>query len=1197
MGGSKSRYSRGIVSAWICAASFIAAPLSNSALATPSPLLGPNGPVWFGPITPGSPEIIRANRGYVTISPTTRELEIEVTDLSIEGVGEQLGVVRRWGNNGWTWDLLDAVTETPSGVILTRSGAEISIASPDLTPSPIPVGTELDSDGIVVSRRNFGWEVTIDNRRERYNTDGQALDKTDAYGNSRTFRRSGGQLVEVTTSDGRGLSIDWNLSGSLRSITANDGRQVVYEYRDNRLSAAESPNTGRTRYIWDDQARPTRILWPDGARLKIIWEPTTQESGEPSPDRVKMFIGPGSSRADLSWSDSGFVSRDAEGSTTEVSSTSQGYTVRDPSSRVVSVTTDDGSIDGVITSWRDPRGLETRLNYDISGQLTSIDIPGGGSWELGWRDSQLISTTNPSGARWVYRRDSSGGTIAIRDPDGRETRYGRGVSGEITSIERGGAPLRIGRDRSGRITSIARATGGETRITRNSRGEIISFTDPTGESVQLGRDSLGFITSIRERDDTIWRIGRNRGGATTSFSCCQQEVWQIGRNASGFPEAITLNNDLVADWGWGANNLPQWFRYSGYAQTSFEWSSNGSLSRVERPDGSQISIGRDPLGEISSVTYLESTVEISRDLQGRPLSVGPLSYGWAAGGWESVQGPSIDLHTDRSGAGAIRSFSIGTEPRVSITRDAAGRTVAIGTGAQAYNIERDASGIATGFTTPENRGSHATLDNRGLPTIIRVDGAGRDIAQRALRDSTSQTIRWTSESGSSLSVNRDAEANLTTIRYPDGALTRTEDRPFSNWRQFEDHNGVAIQSIDTIRGYNGFIASLTTDDVSTQHRRDPNGTLVALESDTTWSWLPGLTEESSGAFGVTLDSEQRPIEATATTATPTWNSDSGTLLYKFEGNRLSSVETGIDNFHIEHDGLGRPTRMIGERGGQFIIDWDHLGRVDSITTEVDQTILLYNTTRLSAMRSGGMTTEFLHEPGLGWVAIGEDALSIPTYEDGRPLYMTGGDVMNPIGWSPLGFPTSQTPLPLRSGGAWALHEGGLVLDGAGAVDSVSGSRTVIPWRPKWASSETTNTPWPIIDGAAEPWWAPDPWLPETALNDPIEVILGMRILEPVLEGDWLTAEQSVPPLGWLPNSSSTPSPPLAPPPGSLPISLDELEQISFFAALSPTRQIGTYELLNSILSINFKHISVNSWSQTRLLGLWSPSFSTESRPH
>jgi YD repeat-containing protein len=1190
MGGSDLRalFRLGIAVLGTLAVSTVALP--ELAGATPAPLLGPNGAVWFGPITPSSPPIIRQNRDFITISPVSRELAIEVTDLSIEGAGAPLEVVRRWSKSGWTWDLFNSVDEETTGVTLNRAGEEIFVGVPELTPSPIPIGTIIRNDEIVVSRMSFGWEVTIDNQRERYNTDGEALDKTDAYGNTTTFRRSGGQLVEVTISDGRSLSINWGLSGHMRSITSNDGRQVTYEFREERLTAAESPNRGRTRYIWDDQNRPTRVLWPDGSRVKIIWGSNNDNSQGISSDRVEMFIGPGSARADFSWRDGGFVSRDASGGTTEVASTSQGYTVRDPSSRIVSVTTDTGDLDGLVTGWRDPRGLDTRLNYDTTGNLVSLDLPGGGSWGFEWRNDHLISSTNPAGSRWIYRRDSAGGTIAVRDPDGRETRYDRGSNGEITSIERGGAPLRLSRDRTGRITSIARATGGETRISRNSRGEIIAFTDPTGEAIQLGRDGLGRIVTVRERDDTIWRIGRNMGGTATSFTCCQQDVWQIGRRSSGLPESITLNNQEIATWGWGPTNLPQWFKYDGYNPTYFEWSSASLLMRVERPDGSQISIERDPLGEISEMSYLDSNMEISRDLDSRPLTVGPLSFSWSNGAWESAEGPSIALLTDRSGAGAVRSFTIGNAPRVPITRDAAGRVVAIGSGSGVYSIERDASGIATGFDTPHNRGSHSTLDNRGLPTIVSVDGAGQDITQRALRDSTSQIIRWTSESGSALSVNRDAIANITTIRYPDGSLTRTEERPFNSWRMLEDQSGETIQSIEISRGYNGLTDSIKVNGVNTLHRRDPNGTLVALESDTTWSWLPGYTEESSGAFGVTLDNELRPVEATATSAAQTWGSDSGTLLYQFTGNRLASVETGVDNFHVEHDALGRPTRLIGERGGRFIIDWDHLGRVDSITTERAQTILMYNTSGLRASRSGNETIEYLHEPGLGWIANGQTPLSIPTNEIGTPFYLTGSKQDEAIGWSPLGFPTSPPPLPLRANGTWALHHGGLILDGAGAIDTVSGVRTVMPWRPNWDDGIDSTANWPVIDGSAKPWWAPDPWMPEADFSDPIELLVTMRILEPVLDGSWLVAEANVPPLGWLPESSATPAPPLAPVPGALPISLNEIETISFLATVSPTHSIDTYELLNSILSINFDHLPRQHWSENSLLGLWHPRF-------
>ena len=69
--------------------------LIGQALALPSPLIGPDGPLWFGPLPPGSEASVgNSPRSTVVVHPISGRLQVESVDAP--------GLVRLWDGRRWT---------------------------------------------------------------------------------------------------------------------------------------------------------------------------------------------------------------------------------------------------------------------------------------------------------------------------------------------------------------------------------------------------------------------------------------------------------------------------------------------------------------------------------------------------------------------------------------------------------------------------------------------------------------------------------------------------------------------------------------------------------------------------------------------------------------------------------------------------------------------------------------------------------------------------------------------------------------------------------------------------------------------------------------------------------------------------------------------------------------------------------------
>lgn len=1039
-------------------------------------------------------------REWIVVDPHTGGLVVEV---------QALGLTRRWVDEAWTWDIASPLVFT------------------DGAPAALEGLSPLEEGGWIYE----GPEGTV-----TYDAGGLPV------------RTEGAGLGVDYTWDELGLSrldADWGTVWHLRydafgnrALIESEGVHSSMEYREGLLLAHSTDEDPRTRYSYDGEGRLQAVMWVDGSVVRI----RRDDEG-----RVSSITGPGSWRQSYSWSDSGVIVHDALGIDWSWQRDETGSGVRDPSGRQAWLLTDE---EGQVSGWRDPRGLTTNLERTDSGHIATVATPAG-TWRLGWNtEGGLVSLTDPAGARWRIDRDLAGRVVAMGLPDGRTLRWARDGLGRIKSVDRGGTvPVVLSRDGAGRVKTITTPRGARTNLRRDGRGRVTSIQDAAGNEIFLARWDKGGPAQILDRRGSLWEVDYDILGRVRRITGPRGLDLELSRDPSGNAVAI------------GANEL---LRRTDGALTRLVDAAGGTwgllydLSRRPRallhPDGGRTVVRWNSLGEKLAV----GEREVTRDLNQRPVSEGPVAWDWdLAGRFVGVTLPSGELRFPRDGAGKVREVQLGEQEPWKVTWDGSGRTSAFVRGGARVQLRRDPDGLIVGM-------GDLSLDRDERGVVFRMSYDGR--VWRGLVDSEGLMSRWTGPDGQSISVDRDQSGALSLVRYPDGTLVRRDWSPGWDGLTVEDPSGDLLLDrriqLDA-KGRPQVLEERTnTGDLDRTVHRDPAGNIVALEQTLgAWTWTPGQFESPDGAL-VLFDEEGLPSEATPPLGPAAWGVGAEVLTYI--PNREGCIDTiagELGSWRLEHDALGRLVRL-SSADATIRVEWDLFGRPLKLTGPEGSMHLIWSQDQLLGWTtSDEEVVELVGSPDWGWFIQGEEPRIVVVDDEGSPrLELLDGEVVSFQTWTPTAFPGEEVEGPssvLGPGGSWLLMAGGPLLDSQGAWDPVSGTRTC---------GEGPLGGFPALDGTGEPWWDPEPWLPESVWTNPLELLVALGELDPLFEEDFVLMWEEAPALPWLPQATATPSPPLAHGPGWLPMDLDPVTALLVRLAVAPVAPPTRNELLEALLA-------------------------------
>lgn len=478
------------------------------------------------------------------------------------------------GNSNFTYDALNNLTQAQrdgNPAINFAYNSEGKLASYDIGGSQQEIYT-YDDAGAIIQTNALGEEVTT-----QFDLGGSIRSITNDLGETITFESSGfSQTIELA--DGSTATLNFNIQGQPTFISDANGSNISLQYDSQTGDVSRFTDArGNSRdYIYDNDGKLTQATWGDGSDLQFEYDlqgnltAQTNRRGEETQ-----------------------ITRDVLGRVTNVSDSSAGEV--------------DYSYDarGNLTSATNAEGT-TSITYDAADRATLIEYPNGNSLEYTYDAAgKRTSMINQDGEGTFYTYDAAARLETIADDSGVLITYGYDAAGRLVSeVNRNGTESTFEYDSAGRQTSITH---------EDSDGNVSNFYNYT-------YDNTGKQTRAETSDGT-WNYEYDATGQLTRAeftsidAAIDSVVLEYTYDAAG-NRISTSENGVVKNYG--TNGLNQ---YTNVGGKTFNYDADGNtvaqnetgndygylydiqnrLIQVTKPDSSTIQYEYDIFGNRSSI--------------------------------------------------------------------------------------------------------------------------------------------------------------------------------------------------------------------------------------------------------------------------------------------------------------------------------------------------------------------------------------------------------------------------------------------------------------------------------------------------------------------------------------------------------------------------------------------------------------------
>ncbi len=368
----------------------------------------------------------------------------------------------------------------------------------------------------------------------------------------------------------------------------------------------------------------------------------------------------------------------------------------------------------------DGRLLEIRNRNDVplvltysSGKLSRISNASSRSVELEWQGDQIVAVRVAQGKQISYRYegnllrfvtdanghtsefqyDSAGRVIAHITPKGTpHTRQAFDTRGRVIWQIVGQTERRdFQYDDAARTTTVTDANGYRTVYTYDQNYRLAAVTDARGHTTRSVYDARGNLVSFTDRRGATWTYGYDANG-----NRIRQTDPIDGYSAALYGSDITT-------WSYNAfSDLAVFTDALGHT-TRYTYDARGNLTRLDLPDGAQV-----------TTTY---------DSYGDPLSVTDARGNTAVNSYDPVTG---DLLSVTDAEGNTTRFGYDDLGRQTSITDGNGHTVRmVYDGNDQITEVIDAKGGSTRFGFDPNGNLTDTYDRLGAHTRHEYDAADR----------------------------------------------------------------------------------------------------------------------------------------------------------------------------------------------------------------------------------------------------------------------------------------------------------------------------------------------------------------------------------------------------------------------------------------------------------------------------------------
>lgn len=293
---------------------------------------------------------------------------------------------------------------------------------------------------------------------------------------------------------------------------------------------------------------------------------------------------------------------------------------------------------------RDRLGKVTSYGHDGARRLTSITNADNAVWQLNWCNcGALSSITDPLTNTTSLNYDQQGNLTNVSFADGSAYNYQYDLAAHRTSIADGaGRILQLGYDNQGLVTSISNTFGQLEASVYDIRNRKMVVTDATKISVTNGFDLLDRVITRTWPDGIAEGFGYSPQGLVF-YTNRDNQITRYGHDAAGRLLAVTNNNNEVSQavydpagnvtnlidglgharswqfnqFGWLTN------KSDGLSRTTFRYSYNvnGWITNRFTPEKGNTSYSYDNVGNLTNVTYPQSSISFSYDAVDRLTSM------------------------------------------------------------------------------------------------------------------------------------------------------------------------------------------------------------------------------------------------------------------------------------------------------------------------------------------------------------------------------------------------------------------------------------------------------------------------------------------------------------------------------------------------------------------------------------------------
>jgi RHS repeat-associated protein len=599
---------------------------------------------------------------------------------------------------------------------------------------------------------------------------------TDRYGNHITLDRSSAttgpvpthcQLLKITSSNGRSITLTHDTQGRITQATDNIGRNVLYTYdAAGRLSTVTDAANGVTTYTYDDQnrmltiqdarnivyltnqydsaGRVTQQTEGDNGTYLFSWTPTANPTQtrfyttDPNPGA----IGGSAVLRNGCWNGFAYNRYSA--------SCGQGYM---PLVAQVDVTDPRGYIERVVFG---PAGYKTSdthalgqpeqqtetLSYysdnllqsvtDQLGRVTSFDYDAQGNMSRVTRlDGTPDAVTTTVAYEPVFNQLQS-----VTDPLGHSTSFAYNSTGELASITDALSHQIITTFNGlGQMLTLADPLGNTTQFGYFG-GDLVQVTDPASNGSTMDYDLAGRVTSATDAQGNTTRYQYNNLNLVTQVTDPKSNNTVFSYDPNGNLLSLTDALHLTTPTTWTYDNMDRILTRTDplLRLESFSYDLGGNLVSSTDRKNQVTSLTYDPLNRLkligyntvvnAGVTSYESTVGYTYDAGNRMTQAVDSAGGTITEGYDNLDRltsettPQGQISYGYDLAGRRANMTVAGQPQVTYSYDDANRLTQIAQGTSTVGFSYDTANRRSTLTLSNGVNMSYTYDNDSRVTGI-----------------------------------------------------------------------------------------------------------------------------------------------------------------------------------------------------------------------------------------------------------------------------------------------------------------------------------------------------------------------------------------------------------------------------------------------------------------------------------------------